>query len=250
MASDEIIRACSSGDIGFISQYLNDLNIIPDTIYIQNLLEAAVSNAHAEIVTLLISKFPSIVITEGTIRTSIRTGSTKILSALLEKDPSISKISFDRATPLSLAIGGHQPIELIKLLLSTGADPNDPEPTFPILGRAAAFYDTPDVVRVLVQYGAELAGSYALLSAAQMGHLETVRYLLEVGASPATDGEEGNPSEPVLNIAVEKGHHEIVKLLIAHGSDPNVVDYMGKTAIEIAGEVHPEMLGLLRRNFP
>jgi len=247
-SASDITQACLNGETNIISQCLSNLSTIPDTTTIQNLLIAAASKAQTETVTLLFARFPSIAITEELIRTSIRTGSTTLFSVLLEQDSSISKTSFDRSNPLSIAITRRQTLEFINLLLSTGADPNDPEPTFSLLSRAAAFYDTPDVVKSLLQYGARLKGSSALIGAASENNVEIVRYLLEAGANPRTDYLEDEIPSPALNVAVEKGHVEVAKMLIEHGADPNVVDWNGKTAMEIAEKKQPEMIALLMKN--
>ncbi len=57
----------------------------------------------------------------------------------------------------------------------------------------------------------------ALVDAAQNGHFDTVRLLLEYGADP--DAPRNNRSGRPANRAVENGHHDIVHLLLDHGSD-------------------------------
>ncbi len=59
-----------------------------------------------------------------------------------------------------------------------------------------------------------------------------VRYLLERGASPL---KQDNAGGTVLHHAIEKGHHEVVQVLIEHGVDVysaiEIADNAGRTPI-------------------
>jgi len=85
--------------------------------------------------------------------------------------------------------GGH--LEVVKLLLEHGADPN-------VKNRD---------------------GKTPLHNAASEGHLEVVKLLLERGADPNVKDDDGNTP---LHNAAWRGHLEVVKLLLEHGADPNV----------------------------
>jgi ankyrin repeat protein len=71
----------------------------------------------------------------------------------------------------------------------------------------------------------------ALHFAAQGGHCEVVRMLLEAGGdSSAEDEGRGTP----LHLAAKSGHGLVVKLLLDGGSNGNAIDMEGKSAIEYA----------------
>jgi ankyrin repeat protein len=59
-------------------------------------------------------------------------------------------------------------------------------------------------------------GVSALRFAAQYGHLEITKYLLESGADPNLRAKDG--LDPLLS-AIDYGHLEIVEVLLSHGAD-------------------------------
>lgn len=97
-------------------------------------------------------------------------------------------------------------IDVIDLLLERGADPN---------ARLAAPY-----------------GSTPLMIAAAMGREDSVRHLL---AHPETDvNARGTEGQTALMYAAINQRLAIVKLLLEHGSELNVADSHGKTALDWA----------------
>lgn len=68
--------------------------------------------------------------------------------------------------------------------------------------------------------------------ASRGGYAEVVRYLLEKGASPL---KQDNAGGTVLHHAIEKGHIEVVQVLIEHGVDVysaiEIADNAGRTPI-------------------
>lgn len=96
----------------------------------------------------------------------------------------------------------------------------------------------PDIVRYLVERGAELNhknehGETALMLAAEDGHLETVRFLAgEAGASLNESPQYGT----ALSRAAENGHGEVVKVLVEAGADAELGDDQGMTPLMNAVE--------------
>jgi hypothetical protein len=125
-------------------------------------------------------------------------------------------------------------LQIIRLLLSSGADPNLPTLCRSPLSLAAAAGDG-EVVEILLAAGADPAGpcwsplsrlpgdkqrvglaerpgfhSNAIHEAAQKGHVEVVRLLCEGGANPSARNHEGKTA---LDLAREKDHINVVRTL-------------------------------------
>ena len=92
-----------------------------------------------------------------------------------------------------------------------------------------------DVVRYLVEQGAAMEkmdryGKTSLMFASKEGRLEVARYLLEQGADrDKTDDVRRTP----LHHAVYNGHLETAKLLMVYGADLNARDDRGQLPIEL-----------------
>lgn len=128
----------------------------------------------------------------------------------------------------------------------------------------AARYGQAEVVRYLLDLGAE-ADDHALSLAVDKGHNEVARLLISRGVDPKDNPEvlsravlqnnvtlaqllldhgagqhvnvvsgTGTRVSLPLHVAVTKGHHEMVKLLLAHGADPRLQSRDGRSAVDLA----------------
>lgn len=142
-------------------------------------------------------------------------------------------------------------VDNLKSILAGGEDPNcqDSRGRSPLMYAAAE--NRPEIVDLLLDYGANLnianyLGRTALMYAANYGLEEIVRKLLLHGA--ITKVASDLISSPPLSAASAKGHLAVVKLLIEHGADFNHTDGDGKTALALAMESgHGETARYLRR---
>ncbi|CAG9984884.1 unnamed protein product [Clonostachys byssicola] len=130
-------------------------------------------------------------------------------------------------------------LEQVSLLLQNG--PNDvalrqvDEWSF-TPAHLAAFYGHLEVVRVLVEAGADLAararaGVTPLHCAAMQGHGEIAEFLLTAGSDPAWTDDEGRPAS---HSAASDNHCDVLEVLLAAGDDLASVDEKGNSILHAA----------------
>jgi ankyrin repeat protein len=125
-----------------------------------------------------------------------------------------------------------QDVNRVAALLSQGADPNTllvESPHWRPLAAAleeVGWYDGPmEIVRLLLQAGADPNGwdgehnSTPLHLAMRLNNKEAIQLLLEAGADPNLVSAEG---ESALSWAVEQGDVEMAKLLLRHGAGKTI----------------------------
>ena len=140
-------------------------------------------------------------------------------------------------------------IEMLKLLLDAGADPNRDKILSFYLGITfvssdGSFYtrSNPEVVALLIRYGAEVNEishnvncAYPcfspLTNAAMEGHTQIVELLLTAGANPNLQTENGWTA---LHEAVKFDQVDLVTQLLAFGAEPNIQDNMGTIALALS----------------
>ena len=162
--------------------------------------------------------------------------------------PPASVSAPDDDHPLSAlygAAGKNHDLELTKILLEAGADPNDGESLYHSL-------ETFTCTRVLLEHGARIAGSNAFYRALDFDNLAALELLLQHGA---------DPNEPLVNsphtewgspllwaIKRRRSHRHVVALLKA-GADPSVSTLSGVSAYSLALQLGlGEVAELLREN--
>lgn len=166
-------------------------------------------------------------------------GKTHIAQWLLDKGVDVDELGGDGRNALAAAADGKAGVEMIRLLLDYGADPN--------AGRAgpkalhlAVWHQTPEVVKLLLDCGADPNAldnqRSALLLAAMMGAERDVAELLSAGADINAQDEQGKT--PVY-YACANGRQEAFMLLYVAGADMDIPDNNGQTARDVAhGNIH------------
>ncbi|XP_068248922.1 kinase D-interacting substrate of 220 kDa-like [Palaemon carinicauda] len=127
-------------------------------------------------------------------------------------------VNYGSGVPLwNAAKGGY--IEIVKYLLESGANPDGDESFKGGIVAVAAEHNHLDILDLLIASGASVTpgiyGSDVLFRAAENGHVEAVRKLIQVGAN-VNHGD----GFSLLN-AAKNGHLEVVKAFIDAGADVN-----------------------------
>lgn len=149
----------------------------------------------------------------------------------------------DEFLPYVLSQAKQSPIEFVRVLLDKGAAVNQPTRyKTPLMHAAGEGFA--DVVTLLLASGAEVNAitdeGNAVMEAVKGGHVETLKLLLEAKADVKAVHRTG---EQALMMAARQRSYrtpstepnpEIVRLLLAHGADPNAKSRWDETALMFA----------------
>lgn len=114
---------------------------------------------------------------------------------------------------------------------------------------AAAREGNLDAVKAFYNTGGDInkpnqRGQTALMWAAQRGHLEVVKFLVQLGAN--VNAVDTDRQEPALMWATKKGQKAVVEFLIANGADVNLGDQFKETPLMDAARYgHKDLCELL-----
>ncbi|XP_034251058.1 ankyrin repeat domain-containing protein 17 isoform X2 [Thrips palmi] len=157
-------------------------------------------------------------------------GHVDLAMLLIERGANIEEVNDEGYTPLmEAAREGHE--EMVALLLSQGANINaqteETQETALTLACCGGFLEVADF---LLKAGAdlELGSSTPLMEAAQEGHLELVKYLLDQNANVTAQTQTGDTA---LTYACENGHTDVADLLLQYGSDLEHESEGGRTPL-------------------
>lgn len=172
---------------------------------------------------------------------AVKTGDTARVKELLDHDPRLANARNERGDSPVLLAAYYGRKELLKLLLSSGAELNLYE---------AATVGALDRVRALVAKDSAIVNSYSgdgfppLSLAAFFGHIEVVEFLLARGAE--INAAAKNPMKVMpLHGAVAGRHTAIAEMLLARGADANARQQMGFTPLHEAANSGQEVLAKL-----
>lgn len=133
-------------------------------------------------------------------------------------------------------------IEFTKLCLYHGADPNrNLFEEYKTALAAVAETVSVEMAALLLDHGANLKNSGAIVAAAAAGKTEMVQFLLkrgadidEIGIHHPTDRRYDERMGSALHQAIRKGHNELLSLLLKEGADVRLRDTKGRTPLALA----------------
>ena len=197
-------------------------------------------------------------------------GNTALIDASRNKYPEIIKLLLQaglnvnhqnkyKNTALMIAAGKER-VEVVRVLLSSGATVDLQDEVGDTALRYASWNKNPEIVKLLLRAGLDVNhqnkfGQTSLMQATTSGKLEVVRTLLSSGATVDLQSSphmgEGwmfnrftgkyevvmvkVEGETALINAAQKGHSEVIKLLLAAGADPDLqTKTEGRTALMAA----------------
>ncbi|KAL4874973.1 ankyrin repeat-containing domain protein [Aspergillus karnatakaensis] len=147
-------------------------------------------------------------------------------------------------------------LDRVEFCLEHGADPN--RNLFQeYLSALACATETGNMKMVdsMIQHGAKVTGSNAIVQAAINENLDLLRYLLSKGADIDEIGIKGQPGDEdweemgsPLHHAAKEGYTEMALFLIGAGANIHLKDPLGRTAEDLARvNNHTEILSALRQ---
>lgn len=169
-----------------------------------------------------------------------RDGNTQQLSQFIERGHSLDLVD-ECGRSVVLAVTMHKDIAALELLIELGADVDayDSSLSAEVIDQTAFLYagahGMPEAIKILLTAGAQpdiynYYGGTALIPAAEKGHIETVRLLLEKSAIDINHinrlGWTALMEAVILSDGGER-HQHIVALLLQHGADASILDKEG-----------------------
>lgn len=147
----------------------------------------------------------------------LRGDTAAVMSLINEANVDVNWRAGGTGTTALISASAHSKIEIAKVLLTRGADPNGPGKDQSTPLQVAAYHGNVEILQMLIAAGAQ-------------PNIAESRY----GYTP-------------LAYASMKGHIEVVRLLLAAGADVNQSIYDGRTPMQLAaGHGYAEVVKLLR----
>ncbi|KAF7285836.1 ankyrin repeat and KH domain-containing protein 1-like isoform X5 [Rhynchophorus ferrugineus] len=157
-------------------------------------------------------------------------GHVDLAMLLIERGANIEEVNDEGYTPLmEAAREGHE--EMVHLLLGQGANINaqtdETQETALTLACCGGFTEVTDIL-IKGRADIELGASTPLMEAAQEGHYDLVRFLLEFGANVNAVTQ---TNDTALTYACENGHTDVAELLMQYGADLEHESEGGRTPL-------------------
>ncbi|HEU4692897.1 MAG TPA: ankyrin repeat domain-containing protein [Vicinamibacterales bacterium] len=165
---------------------------------------------------------------ETVLMTASRTGSSSAVELLLEAGAGVNATESWRGETALMWAAAQDHAEVVTLLVAHGAatDARSRMLTFPNVRYNLATHATLPPPQ---------GGFTALMFAARQGAVGAAEVLADAHADLNVQDPDGTPA---LTIAIVNGHHDVARLLLERGANPNVADTAGMTPLYAAVELH------------
>ena len=194
---------------------------------------------------------PMSVITRWAVDRAINNGHAPVFEAMISVDPKVVTFPLGHGNlPLVQAVKRRK-TEVVAVLLQHGANPLRTDKVMSYnssLLSFAARAEGPRMTELLLKHGVSVACSGALHSAANLGALDIMRFLMQHGA----DVNELLPAETLphfykplcptwtpMHFAASRGQVDAMKLLESNGARSDMKDLNGKTPAQLLEEYKP-----------
>lgn len=162
-----------------------------------------------------------------------RNGHVEVAKVLLQRgaDPNVEALG--GLVPIYMAAAsGH--LAVVRELVAAGADVEVRSPWNPL--RIASANGHTAIVAFLLDLGASAEGHGVapIHAAAAAGHVAVLELLVDGGAAVGRVTLDG--FESALTIAAHRGHEHVIRWLLGRGADPNHDNREGRTALHVAAE--------------
>jgi ankyrin repeat protein len=176
------------------------------------------------------------------------------VQTLIDSGMALDHIVERIGSPLGIAIINNR-VDLVRFLLEKGANPNQQYefPFVSLLNKAASIGSLP-IMQLLLDHGAVIPDSKALIGAAEEGRIEAAEFLLRSGAVlnevsrwDISDSAADNPGS-ALHVAVRYNQEAMVNFFLRRGIRQDLLDGYQTTAYTLAIRIgNPSIISLFKQ---
>ena len=223
---EEALLVAAEGGYKDIVNLLIDMGVKVNSIAI----ERAASKGHIDLIKLLMNR--GVRPNSFALKNAVINGYLDIVKLLIDEgvDPNFRDIGSESA--LDYAVSCNQ-IDVVDLLLSQVYNQlysGCIDGMFQSNLERAADHGNFEIVRLLLDHGADPNLTYALFFSVKRGYTDIVKLLVERGANP--NGNRGDDNTVIA--AVANNHMDILELLLNNGANIEGSDFIGDTGLSYA----------------
>ena len=239
---DDLYDACDAGDLPAIVAYLSQQRSRDPTFDppLAAIMYVAAKKDHSAVVEHCLAT--GCAVSDELLRLIVTDRPIKAYEAILKAKAIDVNYFIPWYGDVLTCVGTDNDIEFLKLCLSHGADPNrnlfeEDRTALAAVAETASV----EIAALLLDHGAKLKNSGAIVTAAADGKTDMVQFLLakgadidEMGIHHPYDRRYDETVGSALHQAIRKGHQEVVSLLLKEGANVDLKDLRGRTPLALA----------------